>query len=262
MEPKISRRTYTLIESVFETKRDSILKKYSGKINTFQETMELLFYLSDILDARLYIDYKKTGKQLDGPKAMILILYDRNSHFLIAAHKLASLFGLMNPCYLNIRAVFEGIMQIYLLHLTGREAELFYKEQLDLLTPTEKKEFKEKYERLKPVKVRNILYTGTMNQQMNDFYKQISNSTHPSIKNTMSDFILRDETIEDALNLTLGLSAANIIAIRETYFEKFEEEEVDEISVVMDKIAKELGGFMINMIPNNPTFKGKLKLIL
>lgn len=262
MEPKVSRRTYTVIEKALETRRDSISQKYSGKINSFQETMELLFYLSDILNARFYEDYKKSGKQLDGPKAMIPILFDRNSHYLIAAHKLASIYGLINPCYLNLRVVFEGIMQIYLLHLTGREAELFYKEQLDLLTSTEKKEFKEKYERLKPVKVRNILYTDTKKQQMNDFYGKISNSTHPSIISAMSDFIQKDATIEDALNLTLGLSAANIIAINETYFDKFEPEDVNEIGNTLDKIAKELGGVMVDMVPNNPTFKGKLKIVL
>ncbi len=78
----------------------------------------------------------------------------------------------------------------------------------------------------------------------------------------MSDFILRDETIEDALNLTLGLSAANIMAIHEAYFEKFEQEEVDEISKMLDKIAEKLGGFMVDMIPNNPAVTGKLRIVL
>lgn len=262
MEPKVSKRSYREIESIFDSRRDSISQKYSGRIVTFQDTMELLFYLNDILHIRFFEDYNKTGKQLDGPKAMIPILFFRNNHYLIAAHKLVSVFGLINPCYLNLRAVFEGIMQIYLLHLTGREAELFYKEQIDILTPADKKEYKDQYERLKPAKVRNILYTDTKKQQIDNFYKEISNSAHASIKSAMSDFIPRDVSIDDALNLTLGLSAANIVAIHETYFDNFNKEELDEISNTLDNIAKELGGIMIDMIPNNPTFKEKLKIIL
>jgi hypothetical protein len=42
MEPKVTKRTYKEIESIFETRRDSISQNYSGKIDTFQDTMELL----------------------------------------------------------------------------------------------------------------------------------------------------------------------------------------------------------------------------
>lgn len=262
MLPKVRRRSYSDIESAFQTRRDSILKVYSGKINIFQETIELSFYLSDILNARFYEDYKKNNKPLDGPKALVPILFDRNNHYLIAAHKLASLFGLINPCYQNLRSVFEVINQIYLLHLTDIEADLFYKKQLDLLTSTEKNELKDRHENLKPAKVRKLLYTGTKKQQADDFYKMISNSTHPSIISAMSDFILRDETIKDALDLTLGLSAANIIAIHETYFEKFEQEEVDEITNMMDKIAKELGDVIVDIIPNNPSIPRQPRIVL
>ena len=220
-----------------------------------------MFYLSDILNARFYEEYKKTSKPLDGPKALIPILFDRNNHYLIAAHKLA-LNGLINPAYLNLRTVFEGISQIYLLHLTEKEADLFYKKQLNILTPSEENDLIKTYEWLKPAKVRNILFTNQKKNQINDFYNQISNSTHPSIISAMSDFILREETSTDVLNLILGLSAANLIVINETYFEKFDQDEVDEITNMLDMIADELGGFMVDMIPNNPSIKGKLKIII
>ncbi len=258
---KVKRRKCTEIESVLQIRKDFISKEYVNKINIFRNSVELLFYLSDILNARFYKEYKKTNKPLDGPKALIPILFDRNNHYLIAAFKLA-LSGLNNPAYLNLRTVFEGINLIYLLHLTEKEADLFYKNQLNILTPSEKKDFIETYKRLKPAKIRNTLFINTKKDKIVEFYNQISNSTHPSIISAISDFILREETSTDVLNLTLGLSAANLIVIKETYFEKFDKEEVDEITNIKDKIAIELGGFMVDMIPNNPTIKGKLKTVL
>ena len=50
-----------------------------------------------------------------------------------AAYKLACI-GLNNPAYLNLRTVFEGITQMYLLHFTDREAYIFYRQQLGTLT--------------------------------------------------------------------------------------------------------------------------------
>ena len=78
----------------------------------------------------------------------------------------------------------------------------------------------------------------------------------------MSDFEYRDETVTDALHLTLALSCANIIAIHETFLDKFNEEEVTEIINTLDEIAEELGGVMIDMIPNNPNLKKKPIIVL
>ena len=141
---KVKRRKCTEIESVLQIRKDFISKEYVNKINIFRDSVELLFYLRDILNARFYEEHKKTNKPLDGPKALIPILFDRNNHYLIAAFKLA-LSGLNNPAYLNLRTVFEGINLIYLLHLTEKEADLFYKKQLNILTTSEKKDFKKTF---------------------------------------------------------------------------------------------------------------------
>lgn len=70
-----------------------MFKNHTDKINIFRDTIELLFYLRDILNARIYEDTKVSGKPLSGPKALIPILYDRNNHYLIAAYKLTILFN-------------------------------------------------------------------------------------------------------------------------------------------------------------------------
>ena len=238
-----------------------MFKNHTDKINIFRDTIELLFYLRDILNARIYEDIEVSGQPLSGPKALIPILYDRNNHYLIAAYKLTS-NCLINPAYLNLRVVFETIAKIYLLHLTEKEADLFYKSQLSKLSVNEEKEFKSKYSWLGPKTVRNILYSDKKKLQINEFYEQISNSAHPSIISAMSDFEYRDETVTDALHLTLALASANMIVIHETYFDKFNEEAETEIINTLDKIAKELGGFMIDMIPNNPDLKKKPIIVL
>jgi hypothetical protein len=261
MESSVKRRKCTEIESIFQTRKELMFKNHTDEINIFRDTIELLFYLRDILNAMIYEDTKVSGKPLSGPKALIPILYDRNNHYLIAAYKLTS-NCLINPAYLNLRVVFETIAKIYLLHLTEKEADLFYKSQLSELSVNEEKEFKSKYRWLGPKQVRNILYSGRKKDQINDFYEQISNSAHPSIKSAMIDFDYRDETVTDALHLTLALSCANMIAIHETYFDKFNGEEVTEIINTLDKIAEELGGFMIDMIPNNPNLKKKPIIVL
>lgn len=261
MDPIVKRRKYVEIDTLFQTRKELTLKNHASKINIYEDMIELLFYLRDILNARIHEDVMVSGQPLSGPKALIPILYDRNNHYLIAAYKLTS-NCLINPAYLNLRVVFETIAKMYLLHLTEKEADLFYKSQLSKLSVNEKKEFKDKFRWLGPIKVRNILYSDEKKLQINEFYKQISNSAHPSIKSAMIDFDYRDETVTDALHLTLALSCANMIAIHETYFDKFNREEVTEIINTLDKIAEELGGFMIDMIPNNPNVKKKPIIVL
>ena len=261
MNPIVKRRKYVEIDALFQARKELTLKNHANKINIYKDTIELLFYLRDILNARIYEDTRVSGTPLSGPKALIPILYDRNNHYLIAAYKLTS-NCLINPAYLNLRVVFETIAKMYLLHLTEKEADLFYKSQLDELGEEEKKEFKSYYRWLGPKIIRNILYSDEKKRLIDEFYGLISNSAHPSIKCAMIDFDYRDETVTDALHLTLALSCANIIAIHETYFDKFNEEDVTEIINTLDKIAIELGGFMIDMIPNNPNLKKKPKIVL
>ena len=260
MDSIVKRRKYVEIDVLFQTQKKLTLKNHANEIKIYKETIELLFYLRDILDARIREDTRVSGKPLSGPKALIPILYDRNNHYLIAAYKLTS-NCLINPAYLNLRVVFETILQIYLLHLTKNEADLVYKKQLDILNKDEQKDLNTNYGGLKPFKVRNILYSDKKRFQINESYKQLSNSAHPSIESAMNDFDYRDETVTDALHLTLALSCANIIAIHETFFDKFIDKEITEISNTFDKIEKELG-FRIDMVPNNPNLTKKPIIVL
>ena len=261
MDTIVKKRKYVEIDGLFQARKELTSKNHTNKINIHKDTIELLFYLRDILNARIYEDVKVSGQSFSGPKALIPILYDRNNHYLIAAYKLTS-NCLINPAYLNLRVVFETIAKMYLLRLTEKEADLFYKSQLNELSVSEKKEFEGKFRWLGPKIIRNLLYSDEKKRLIDEFYEQISNSAHPSIKSAMIDFEYRDETVTDALDLTLALSCANMIAIHETYFNKFNDDEVTEIINTLDKIAKELGGVMIDIIPNNPNLKKKPKIIL
>jgi len=108
MDSIVKRRKYVEIDVLFQTQKKLTLKNHANEIKIYKETIELLFYLRDILDARIREDTRVSGKPLSGPKALIPILYDRNNHYLIAAYKLTS-NCLINPAYLNLRVVFETI---------------------------------------------------------------------------------------------------------------------------------------------------------
>lgn len=260
MDPIIKRQTYIEIDAVFQNRNEQSLKNYTNEIKILEDVIELSFYLLRVLEDRNYDDTVKSGKPLSGPKALIPILYHRNIYYLIATHKL-TLNGLINPAHLNLRVVFETIMQIYLLHLTEKEADLLYKSKLNILEGQEIKDFKKKYEKLRPIKVRKTLYSGDRLSIINKLYHQLSNSAHPNIESAMNEFQYKSEAIKDVIHTTLVISFANIVAIHESYFDKFDEEEIIEISNTFDKITNELG-FMIDMIPNNPNLDKKPKIVL
>ncbi|MDW7732171.1 MAG: hypothetical protein SCH66_07050 [Methanolobus sp.] len=51
---------------------------------------------------------------------------------------------------------------MHLLHLTDREAYIFYKQQLGTLTQEEERELKNRHRWLRPSRMRDVLYTGNI----------------------------------------------------------------------------------------------------
>ncbi|MCZ7383287.1 MAG: hypothetical protein O8C63_00880 [Candidatus Methanoperedens sp.] len=259
MVTEIKNQYYKKFDEFLQTKHEVILEKYVDKIDLIKEVIDYSLHLRYVMNAVFFEEVQKTGKKLDGPTALIPFLYDKNNHYLIAAYKLA-VFGLINPSNSILRAIFEGITQIYLLYLTNNEAELYYKKQLGLLTPVEKKELKNKYHNLKPQMVRNILYCESKKKQIEDFYSVISNTTHPSIIGAMGDIGLEDEIMKDTLGGILALGSANIIAYYEIYSDDLDNN-CEIPNDLLYKVSKELDGFMIDIIPNKPTYSEKLKIM-
>jgi hypothetical protein len=254
MYPGKKRRDYNDIESTFLYRKDIIFKEHAAKLDIFQNSIELLFYLTKVLNAGFLNEFKKTGKRLEGPRTIIPVLFERNNHNLIAAYKLACI-GLNNPAYLNLRTVFEGITQMYVLHLTDREAYIFYKQQLGTLTETEEKELKNKHHWLRPSRIRQLLYTGEKKKQVDDFYILISNAAHPGIKRAMGDFDYRKEVTVDVLSILLALSAASFMIVKDIYPAMVGEEEAEEIDNLLNRITQELNGQVMDISPNHPGLK-------
>lgn len=259
MEPEFKRKTYLEISSIFQNRKDIISKEHANKIDVLQHSIEVSYNIDVGLNSSFYHTYKTTGKEQTGPKALIPLLFIRNFHYLIAVHELASR-GIINPSYLNLRAVFEGIMHIYLLQLTDKEADLCYKKEMGKLNPEEEKELKKKYQWLKPSKVRNILYSDTKKNQVDELYKMVSGSAHPTIKGAASDFQLKHLIISDVFDVSLALSAANLIAIHECHIETIGEKEREDIANVLERICKEYDNQMPDLVPNNPQLVEKLNI--
>lgn len=254
MYPGKKRRDYNDIESILLYRKDIIFKEHAAKLDIFQDSIELLFYLTTVLNTGFVDELKITGKRPEGPGVIIPVLFERNNHNLIAAYKLACI-GLNNPAYLNLRTVFEGITHMYLLHLAGREAYIFYRQQLGKLTKDEEKELRNKHHWLRPSRVREVLYTGEKKEQLDDFYILISNSAHPGIKRAIGDFDYREEVTVDVLSISLALVAASLMTVKNIYPDKIGEKEVEEIDNILTRVTRELNGQVIDITPNHPGLK-------
>lgn len=259
MQPEAKKLEYPEISALFQERKVLISEEHASKIDVFQRSMEVAFYLNKFLYSAFSEQYIDTGEKHTGPMALIPILFERNNHYLIAAHEL-TLLGLSNPSYLNLRAVYEGITQMYLLKLTEKEANLFYKKEIDDLTTEEEKELKNKHEWLRPAKVRKILYSGEKKALADQLYSVVSNSAHPSVKGAMSDFQLKHPVISDILDVSLALSVSNLFAISESYYEIIGEKEIEGIEEVLDMVSREYGDQTPDMIPNHPNIIDKLNI--
>ncbi|SFM24085.1 hypothetical protein [Methanolobus profundi] len=256
MHPGKTRRDYNDIESTFLYRKEIIFREHAAKLDILQDSIELLFHLTTVLNAGFVDEFKRTGKHPEGPGSIIPVLFERNNHNLIAAYKLACI-GLNNPAYLNLRTVFEGITQMYLLHMTDREAYIFHKQQLGTLTEDEERELKNRHHWLRPSRIREVLYTGDKKEQVDDFYILISNAAHPGIKRAIGDFDYREEVTVDVLSISLALAVASLMAIRDIYSSMINEEEVEEIDDLLDRVMQELSGQVMDISPNHPGLKRK-----
>ncbi|WP_340818503.1 hypothetical protein [Methanolobus sp. WCC4] len=254
MNPGKKRRDYKDIESIFLYRKEIIFREHAAKLDIFQDAIGLLFYLTKILNAGSVDEVRRTGKIPDGPGSIIPVLFERNNHNLIAAYKLAC-FGLNNPAYLTLRTVLEGITQMYLLHLTDREAYIFYRYQLGILTEDEEKELKNKHHWLRPSRIREVLYTGEKKKQLDDFYILISNAAHPGVKRAIGDFDYREEVTVDVLSITLALTAASLMTVRDIYSDRIGVEEAEEIDDIVERVVQELKGPVMDISPNHPGLK-------
>ncbi|MBP1909082.1 hypothetical protein [Methanolobus bombayensis] len=254
MYPGRKRRDYNDIESILNYRKDIIFKEHATKLDIFQDSIELLFYLTKVLNAGFLDEVKKTGKRPEGPETIIPVMFERNNHNLLAAYKLACI-GLNNPAYLNLRTVFEGITQMYLLQFTDREAYIYYKQQLGTVTTEEEKELKNKHHWLRPSRIRELLYAGEKKKHVDDFYILISNAAHPGIKRAMGDFDYREEVTVDVLSISLALSAASLMSIKNIYSAIIGAEEAEEIDDLLNRVAQELDGQVLDISPNHPGLK-------
>lgn len=250
--------TYGEINEKLKNRKDIISVNFFKETVLIEEIIEESFYLSKIIDNRILTKVKKTGRKLYGPKALPPTLFKRNNHYLIASYKLA-LDGLNNPCGLILRSVFETILQLYLVHLTREEARLFYKKEVNKLTPVEEKEVKKKYQYFKPKFIRELLYEGDKLDQHIKFYEALSISAHPSIKQAYGDFSYKEENTKDNLWLIMMLGCANIIAFGEIYHKLLESSVAQNLEELIKRIALELESYP-DLIPNKPEYKRKLKL--
>lgn len=257
MVKRIIRRSYSQIIMALDAREKLINQDFTAKVQLIPEGIEHLFYLDDLIGARLSVYCRKTQKPLEDRDALPLLLYKKNNHYLVAAY-LFALKGLNNPSYSILRSVYEVILDMYTIHLTDREADLISKRETEQLTPEEHNELI-KHHFFRHSEIIKILYQKDTQKKMREFYDIISKSSHPSIKGIMASFRYSKGATEDVLTLTLGLIFANFLAISEIYYDNLKEAERRKIDDILNKIGQELRE-VLYLIPDNPNFAARLKI--
>jgi hypothetical protein len=67
----------------------------------------------------------------------------------------------------------------------------------------------------------------------------------------MGDFDYREEVTLDVLSISLALSAASLMSIKNIYSSMIGEEEVAEIDDLLDRVVQELDGEVLDISPNH-----------
>jgi hypothetical protein len=71
----------------------------------------------------------------------------------------------------------------------------------------------------------------------------------------MGDFDYREEVTLDVLSISLALSAASLMSIKNIYSSMIGEEEVAEIDDLLDRVVQELDGEVLDISPNHAGFE-------
>ena len=251
-------RSYKELSDERKRTKQKIETDFKEKLMVVRQAIEDSFWLNSMITEELLRQYEQTGTKLEGPSTMPPLLYDRNCHYLWASFELISI-GMNNPCLATLRPVYEGILHIYIFHLTRREGELLYKEYVGVLTPEEEKEFRGKYKRLSPSTIRRILYSDKTRKWFDKFYGIISAASHATIRELIGDQQYKAEVTEDRLNVLLGLCFSNMLAINEVYFENIFDKRKEEIVPKLENILDEIKA-VPNIVPDNPEFSNAIRI--
>lgn len=258
MVERIIRRSYSQVITVLEKREELVNRDFTNKVQLIEESIGHLFCLDDLIEARHHRRYRKTQKYREVPKALLSFLYKKNNHYLVSAYILA-LKGLNNPTYSILRSVYEGVLEMYTIHLTGKDSELLSEQETEQLNrnrgekPTKKKKYFRHSEIIK------LLYQDPTQEKMRDFYGVVSESTHPSVRGIMASFRYSKEATEDVLTLILGLIFANIVVIHEIYSDELKESEKIKTDDILNKMGQELGE-VTYLVPDKPEFAERLNI--
>ena len=63
MHPGKARRNYNDIESILNYRKDIIFKEHAAKLDIFQDSIELLFYLTKVLNAGFLAEFQKNRQK-------------------------------------------------------------------------------------------------------------------------------------------------------------------------------------------------------
>lgn len=218
-----------------------------------EETIEYSYYLKYVIEEAFKSKSQSTHQRLSAEESLIPILYARNIDYLFSSYELA-LKGFSLQSNSIMRSVLEVVCQIYLLHLTTKEKDLFLKNELGTLNPTEEAEFKKIYKFLSPAKVRETLYSETKLRGVRDLYSDLSKKSHPSIIGAFGSLTRNTVSIEDTLFGILTIGMSNIIAYWEVYDELLSSLNTTEYSSLLSKYE-----YMIDLVPDNNLLSSEIK---
>ena len=197
----------------YEDLRQGYLKLFKDQTDRFKlypEGISLLDLMIQEVTLKRNEEFEKTKEHVTGSPAIthFYLLVIRDS-FMAHHHLMKS--GVVRPSFSHLRTIYETIMKTYLCKIDPEIGEINYKYEIresQGISAEEKELIEIKMNRMKYLGMSYVepkLYEEETRKKSREFYHQICNLVHPSIKSLASSFELHEEVFLDSAKLGMCL---------------------------------------------------------
>jgi len=241
---------YSDVMRAFSNRKALTIEYFHKELLMDEETIGFQFWLSDEIATLSKKHSREWNPNLQ--KQTAHILYNRDLHYFYGALEQAS-SGLCDPCYNNLRTIYESILKMYYLWANPSDAENVNKDMENPKRP--------KYDHNYLIQ---HLYSKNMQDSMRKFFREISAKAHSSYTGIAATFEYSAKQVKDCLDSILMLSFYNITAEVENQSLEpsiLEESQFTKIGNYLEKLRQVLvdeKGNMPSFFPDKPELWKKL----
>lgn len=197
-----------------------LFKKNKEVFKVYYELIHLMHLIIQDVTRKRATELKKTKTYISGSPAISHLYILKILHFFIAHYNLMK-SGTIMASYAPLRTIYESILKTYLGIIEPKLGDLNYQNEMkNSLSIEEKEELHKKMKSKQFLKTSFIeikLYSEDTRKSARNFYKEICEFVHPSIKSLACCYELKEETFIDSGKLGIGLTLSAFILIFELH---------------------------------------------